>query len=54
MSASYCTNCSSKITCGCQKRLASNGVYVCSKCVAAYEENLKKQKEEQLKNVPNP
>lgn len=41
-----CPNCTSKITCGCQKRLASDGKYVCSKCISDYEEQLKKLKEE--------
>lgn len=45
--SAFCTNCSSKLTCGCQKRVASNGVTVCSKCVASYEETIKKQKEQQ-------
>lgn len=44
-----CPNCASKITCGCQKRLASNGTYVCSKCINTYEEQIKKEKEEKLK-----
>lgn len=41
-----CTNCGSQITCGCQKRTASNGVEVCSSCVLSYEERLRLQREE--------
>ena len=39
-----CPNCSAPISCGCQKRVASNGVQVCSSCLAAYEQMLKNQK----------
>jgi hypothetical protein len=35
-----CPNCSAVITCGCQKREASDGRQVCSSCVAAYEQFL--------------
>lgn len=41
-----CTNCGSQITCGCQKRTASNGVEVCSSCVISYEDRLRQQREE--------
>lgn len=36
-----CKNCGATITCGCQDRTASNGVVVCSNCVALYEQQLK-------------
>jgi len=36
-----CPNCKSKITCGCQKRVASDGKQVCSTCLVNYENNLK-------------
>jgi hypothetical protein len=39
---SVCTNCKSKLTCGCQKRTASNGTAVCSMCLVHYEAALKK------------
>lgn len=35
-----CSNCSAAITCGCQKRVASDGKQVCSSCLAAYEQSL--------------
>jgi hypothetical protein len=38
-----CTNCNTKLSCGCQKRVASNGTFVCSKCIQSYEEKLKAQ-----------
>lgn len=36
----HCTNCGAEITCGCQERTASNGVQVCSNCIALYEQSL--------------
>lgn len=36
-----CPNCNAKITCGCQKKTASDGKQVCTTCVAAYERALK-------------
>lgn len=36
-----CPNCGSQITCGCQDRIASNGVKVCSNCIALYEQEIK-------------
>lgn len=47
-----CPNCQSKLSCGCQKRIATDGKEVCSSCVTTYENNLTKQKlaaTEQLK-----
>lgn len=38
-----CPNCKSAITCGCQKRTASNGQQVCSSCLASYENKLKQK-----------
>lgn len=38
-----CPNCGSKITCGCQKRIASDKKQVCSTCLALYEATLKEQ-----------
>jgi hypothetical protein len=39
---STCANCKSKLTCGCQKRVASNGTAVCTMCLVHYEAALKK------------
>lgn len=46
-----CPNCGNKITCGCQKRTASDGKQVCSNCITNYENQLRAKKayEEQLK-----
>lgn len=32
-----CPNCKSKLSCGCQKRTASNGASVCTTCLSSYE-----------------
>lgn len=39
-----CPNCSAVITCGCQKRVASDGKQICSSCAAAYEQKLRNLK----------
>jgi len=46
-----CQNCKSQLSCGCQKRKASNGTQVCANCLVQYEAKLKAnlQKEENLK-----
>lgn len=41
--SSTCSNCKSKLSCGCQKRKASNGVTVCTMCLASYEASIKKK-----------
>ena len=35
-----CPNCNAPLSCGCQKRTASDGKQVCSSCVAAYERKI--------------
>lgn len=39
-----CTNCGAKLSCGCQKRTASDGRAVCGSCISAYELNINKIK----------
>jgi hypothetical protein len=39
-----CPNCNTALSCGCQKRIASDGAQVCSSCIAAYEQRLAAQK----------
>lgn len=41
MGASFCPNCKKKLTCGCQKKKASNGNVVCVSCITQYETKLK-------------
>jgi hypothetical protein len=38
---STCSNCKAKLSCGCQKRKASDGQQVCSNCITKYETGLK-------------
>ena len=38
---SVCGNCKAKLSCGCQRRKASNGQQVCANCLAKYEAKLK-------------
>ena len=38
-----CPNCKNKMSCGRQKRQASDGKTVCSKCANTYEEQLKQR-----------
>jgi hypothetical protein len=37
---STCSNCKKTLSCGCQRRVASNGVQVCSSCLGTYEASL--------------
>lgn len=39
--SAICPNCKSRLSCGCQKRSASNGATVCTMCINAYELKLK-------------
>jgi hypothetical protein len=38
-----CSNCGAKLSCGCQKRVASNGASVCTTCQISYEALLGRQ-----------
>jgi hypothetical protein len=42
--STICPNCKTRLSCGCQRRVASNGASVCTKCLASYEVNLKAKK----------
>lgn len=39
-----CLNCGTVLSCGCQKRKASDGKSVCKACIGRYEQSLKKTK----------
>lgn len=39
-----CPNCQAPITCGCQKKVASDGKQVCNNCLPAYEQMLRNLK----------
>ncbi len=45
-----CSNCGSAITCGCQERVASNGVKVCANCYVNYEQQLHPQLQQPHEN----
>jgi hypothetical protein len=44
-----CPNCGSAITCGCQRRTASDGTVCCANCITTYENKNKvgKKKDDQ-------
>jgi len=44
--SAICPNCKAKLSCGCQKRSASNGTQGCTNCITSLELS--------LKNSPNP
>lgn len=44
-----CSNCNSKLSCGCQKRTASDNRSVCTNCISKYENSLKVNR---IKSVP--
>jgi hypothetical protein len=39
-----CSNCKTKLSCGCQKRVAKDGKQVCSNCVTKYNGRLPQEK----------
>ncbi len=39
-----CSNCNARMSCGCQKRRASDGTACCSSCLAFYEKGLQANK----------
>jgi len=41
MSSSSCPNCGATLSCGCQRRQASNGASACSSCLSALEAKIK-------------
>jgi len=48
-----CNNCGARMSCGCQKRRASDGTSCCSTCLSFYEKKLKAEKEIKNINAPN-
>lgn len=36
-----CSNCGAKLSCGCQRKTASDGKQGCMQCIPAYEQKLK-------------
>lgn len=55
MAGAKCPNCGANLSCGCQRRTASNGASVCTMCQGHYERTLKEKKVVPKKNVtPQP
>jgi len=56
---SQCSNCKQQLSCGCQKRNASNGVQVCTNCLSNYESQIQVNNqpsvntEAEIKIIPN-
>lgn len=49
-----CSNCNRHLSCGCQKRKASDGKSVCASCAANYELKLKQVRQQiQQENSQN-
>jgi len=46
-----CLNCGRNMSCGCQRRVASDGKPVCASCKAAYEAKIKGNKANVTPNV---
>ena len=44
---SACPNCGNQLSCGCQRRTASDGSTVCSSCLSAYEIKLQNNKQQE-------
>lgn len=38
--SAICPNCKARLSCGCQRRVASDGTAVCSNCLASYNAKL--------------
>jgi len=46
---SACPNCGKKLSCGCQRKKASNGTTVCASCKVSYENKLKEDLSKYIK-----
>lgn len=49
-----CANCGATMSCGCQKRTASNGTSACSACITALEGKLKADKVSAVRAASTP
>lgn len=48
-----CSNCNAQITCGCQRRTATDGKSVCTNCITTYEAKLAELKALEVNNQTN-
>jgi hypothetical protein len=44
MNEEYCDNCRVKLSCGCQRRTASNGTSCCDSCIDKYEGSINNER----------
>jgi hypothetical protein len=49
-----CSNCGAVITCGCQRKTASDGKQGCAQCIPKYEQALRQGKKEISRYSNNP
>lgn len=49
-----CPNCGAVITCGCQRKTASDGKQGCTQCIPAYEQALKRKMTNRTSTQGNP
>lgn len=45
-----CPNCGAKLSCGCQRKTASDGKQGCVQCIPAYEKQLKERNKKIIKH----
>lgn len=48
-----CSNCGAKLSCGCQKRVATDGKTCCTSCVGNYNNSLKRAPQQGASMAPN-
>ena len=48
-----CPNCNARLSCGCQKKRASDGTQCCSTCLPFYEKKLQAEKNINSIHAPN-
>lgn len=51
---SQCSNCKKNLSCGCQRKTASDKTSVCTNCITAYEATLKIKKTQPVAQPPKP
>ena len=51
---SQCSNCKTQLSCGCQRRTASDGTSVCGSCLSTYEAKLQNQTQPKQTSVQQP
>jgi len=49
-----CSNCGAQLTCGCQKKIATDGRSVCANCVNAYNAKIHQQNLTKISTVVPP